>query len=261
MSGEPWCGALGTVQNAADLLPPGPADPERASSPPATVLVVDDEASLVDLLSDALGFAGYRVLTARDGGAALTSARLDAPDLLVLDVNLPDVDGFEVCRTLRREGNDVPVIFLTARDDPDGLRTGFARGGDDYLTKPFSLAELRYRIEAVLRRSRRAPEPAPVGDRISVADIVMDVDGYRVWRGDREVELSATEFRLLRYLMLNQNRVLSRDQILDHVWNYDFGGESQIVATYVSYLRRKLGDPDLIRTVRGIGYSIRAEGA
>jgi two-component system OmpR family response regulator len=170
---------------------------------------------------------------------------------------LPDIDGFEVCRRLRRDGDDVPVVFLTARDDPDGIRTGFTGGGDDYLTKPFSLEELRFRIEAVLRRTLSR---MPVGERLRCGDVVLDVDAHQVWNGQDEVALSATEFRLLRYLMANQGRVLSRLQILDHVWDYDFGGDSQVVATYISYLRRKLDDdqdPALIQTVRGVGYVMR----
>jgi two-component system OmpR family response regulator len=229
----------------------------RADGSPARLLVVDDEDSLVHLLNDALRFAGYDVVMARNGREAIERTQDSAPDLVLLDVMLPDLDGFEVCRRLRRDGNDVPVVFLTARDDPEGLRTGFTGGGDDYLTKPFSLEELRFRIEAVLRRSLQR---APVGERLTCSDIVMDIEAHQVWRGDVEVSLSATEFRLLRYLMANQGRVLSRLQILDHVWDYDFGGDSQVVATYISYLRKKLdddADPPLIQTVRGVGYVMR----
>jgi two-component system OmpR family response regulator len=194
---------------------------------------------------------------ARTGREALDAARDVSPDLVVLDVMLPDLDGFEVCRRLRRDGDDVPVVFLTARDDPEGLRTGYTGGGDDYLTKPFSLEELRFRIEAVLRRSLAR---GTRDDILRCDDVVVDVDAHQVWRGDEQIALSATEFRLLRYLMANQGRVLSRLQILDHVWDYDFGGDSQVVATYISYLRRKLGDdqdPPLIQTVRGVGYVMR----
>ena len=176
---------------------------------------------------------------------------------MVLDVNLPDLDGFEICRRLRRDGDDVPVVFLTARDDPEGVRTGFTRGGDDYITKPFSLEELRFRIEAVLRRTLRTIDDA---SRITCENIVMDVEAHQVWNGDEEVQLSATEFRLLRYLLVNRGRVVSRAQILDHVWDYDFGGDGQVVATYISYLRKKLddtSDPPLINTIRGVGYSLR----
>jgi two-component system OmpR family response regulator len=169
---------------------------------------------------------------------------------------LPDLDGFEVCRRLRRDGDDVPVVFLTARDDPDGLRTGFTGGGDDYLTKPFSLEELRFRIEAVLRRTlARTAER----DALQCGPVTLDVVAHQVHRDSTEVMLSATEFRLLHYLMANQGRVLSRLQILDHVWDYDFGGDSQVVATYISYLRRKVDDDSapLIQTVRGVGYVMR----
>jgi two-component system OmpR family response regulator len=238
------------------------SDPlRRPDGSPARLLVVDDEEALVDLLGDALRFAGYDVVVARAGFEALRMVGEAAPDLLVLDVNLPDIDGFEVCRRLRRDGDDVPVIFLTARDDPSDLRTGFTRGGDDYLTKPFSLEELRFRIEAILRRSLRR---ADQGERLACDDVEMDVDAHRVWRAGREVTLSATEFRLLRYLLLNAGRVLSKAQILDHVWQYDFDGDGQVVETYISYLRRKLDDRAerrLIHTVRGVGYTIRPRGA
>jgi two-component system OmpR family response regulator len=244
------------MPRSADPAPPAEAL-RRADGAPARLLVVDDEDSLVHLLHDALRFAGYEVAMARTGREALEAVRETAPDLVVLDVMLPDLDGFEVCRRLRRDGNDVPVVFLTARDDPEGLRTGYTGGGDDYLTKPFSLEELRFRIEAVLRRSLAR---APQGERLVCDDIVLDVEAHQVARGDEVVALSATEFRLLRYLMANQGRVLSRLQILDHVWDYDFGGDSQVVATYISYLRRKLhddADPPLIQTVRGVGYVMR----
>lgn len=224
---------------------------------PARLLVVDDEEALVDLLGDALRFAGYEVVTASSGLEALRMASTHSPDLMVLDVNLPDLDGFEVCRRLRRDGDDVPVVFLTARDDPSDLATGFTRGGDDYVRKPFSLEELNYRIQAVLRRARN--RSATTGAALTCGSLTMDVDAHRVWRGDEEVGLSPTEFRLLRYLLLNQGRVLSKAQILDHVWQYDFGGDGAVVETYISYLRKKLdhGRPKLIHTVRGFGYTIR----
>jgi two-component system OmpR family response regulator len=173
----------------------------------------------------------------------------------VLDVNMPEIDGFEVCRRIRRNGYEVPVIFLTARDDIDDLRAGFRQGGDDYLTKPFSLEELGLRIEALLRRSR----PAPGSSRLTVGDLALDEDAHQVWMGDEEISLSPTEFRLLRFLLINRGRVLSKAQIVDYVWEYDFDGNYGIVETYVSYLRKKLDDTDgkLIQTVRGIGYVIR----
>jgi two-component system, OmpR family, response regulator len=229
----------------------------RPDGSPVRLLVVDDEEALVDLLGDALRFAGYEVHVARNGFDALKVAADVLPDLVVLDVNLPDLDGFEVCHRLRRDGGEAPVIFLTARDDPSDLRTGFTRGGDDYVTKPFSLEELNFRIQAVLRRSLKARESQ--GERLHCADLVMDVDSHQVTRGQEEVELSPTEFRLLRYLLVNQGRVLSKTQILDHVWQYDFDGDGSVVESYISYLRKKLDqrEPRLIHTVRGFGYSLR----
>jgi two-component system OmpR family response regulator len=224
----------------------------------ATILVVDDEDSLTDLVSSALRFAGYDVATADNGFDALRAANEHTPDLVVLDVNMPEMDGFEVCRRLRRDGNRIPVIFLTARDGIDDKRAGFRRGGDDYLTKPFSLEELGLRIEALLRR---AETHAPAS-RHTVGPLVIDEDAYQVWNDEEEVVLTPTEFRLLRFLAVNRGRVMSKGQIVDHVWEYDFDGNYGIVETYVSYLRRKLGDHDgsLIRTVRGIGYVIRNAG-
>jgi two-component system, OmpR family, response regulator len=229
----------------------------------ARLLVVDDEESLVDMLRDALRFAGYEVHVARRGFDALKAAADVDPDLIILDVNLPDIDGFEICRRLRAEGSQVPVVFLTARDDRDDLRTGFTRGGDDYLTKPFSLEELDLRVQAILRRTGTGGPgrggDAADGERLTCADLEVDVAGHRVWRAGQEIELSATEFRLLRYLLVNQGRVVSKAQILDHVWQYDFDGDGSIVETYISYLRRKVdrADDKLIRTIRGVGYTIR----
>ena len=225
--------------------------------PPAHLLVVDDEDSLADMVATALRFAGYRVAVAAGGIDALKAVRTTPPDLVVLDVNLPDLDGFEVCRRLRRDGHEMPVIFLTARDGLDDLRTGFRQGGDDYLTKPFSLEELGLRIEALLRRSRGdAHEPR----RITNGDLMIDEEAHQVWVGDVQVMLSPTEYRLLRYLTLNRDRVLSKDQILDYVWQYDFGGNPAIVETYIGYLRRKLGGAvaNRIETVRGFGYVLRS---
>lgn len=221
----------------------------------ATILVVDDEDSLTDLVGSALRFAGYDVRTESNGFDALRSIKAQTPDLVVLDVNMPELDGFEVCRRIRRDGLDVPVIFLTARDDIDDKRIGFRQGGDDYLTKPFSLEELGLRIEALLRRSGDGTG----SPKVSAGHIVLDEDAYQVWSGDEEVSLSPTEFRLLRFLLLNRGRVMSKGQIVDYVWEYDFDGNYGIVETYVSYLRKKLGDGDgsLIQTVRGVGYVIR----
>ncbi len=227
---------------------------------PAHILVVDDETAITELLATALRYMGYRVTVAANGFAALDAAASAAPDLVVLDVMLPDIDGFEVCRRLRAARDFVPVIFLSARDSEDDRVTGFIRGGDDYVTKPFSLEELTLRISALLRRARGTTddEPAP---RLRYRDLEMDEDRHQVWRGGREIPLSPTEFRLLRYFLLNPERVLSKQQILDHVWQYDFNGEDNVVETYVSYLRRKLDDaePHILRTVRGFGYTLRAD--
>jgi two-component system OmpR family response regulator len=221
----------------------------------AGILVVDDEESLVDLVSSALRFAGYEVRTENNGFDALRAVKEHTPDLIVLDVNMPEMDGFEVCRRLRRDGNTVPVIFLTARDDIEDLRVGFRQGGDDYLTKPFSLEELGLRIEALLRRAG-GPAESP---RLARGALVLDEDAHQVWNEDEEISLTPTEFRLLRFLLLNQGRVMSKAQIVDYVWEYDFDGNYGIVETYVSYLRKKLSDADgsVIQTVRGVGYVIR----
>ena len=226
----------------------------------ATILVVDDEESLSDLVSSALRFAGYAVRTEANGFDALRSVKAEIPDLIVLDVSMPEMDGFEVCRRIRRDGIQTPVIFLTARDDIDDLRTGFRQGGDDYLTKPFSLEELGLRIEALLRRATGGGEQTA---RISVGGIVLNDQAHQVWNEGKEVQLSPTEFRLLRFLLLNRGRVMSKGQIVEHVWEYDFDGNYGIVETYVSYLRRKLGDArgSVIQTVRGVGYVIRAPQA
>ena len=220
------------------------------------ILLVEDEEPIRDLVATALRFTGFIVETAATGPEGLALARNDAWHVLVLDVNLPGLDGFSLCRKLREAGDEVPVIFLTARDDPADLREGFTGGGDDYLTKPFSLEELVLRVEAMLRRGRGQ---ANQRTRVTVGDIVLDDDAHRVWRGDREIELSPTEFRLLRYLMNNVGRVLSRPQIIEHVWDYGYAIEPSGVETYISYLRRKLDDRDarLIRTVRGVGYALR----
>jgi two-component system OmpR family response regulator len=195
------------------------------------------------------------VRSENNGFDAIRTIKTAPPDLIVLDVNMPELDGFEVCRRIRRDGVQTPVIFLTARDDIDDLRVGFRQGGDDYLTKPFSLEELGLRIEALLRRSGGTAEPA----RIVIGDIVVDEDAHQVFKGEQEITLSPTEFRLLRFLLLNRGRVMSKSQIVDYVWEYDFDGNYGIVETYVSYLRKKLGDSDtsLIQTVRGVGYVIR----
>jgi two-component system OmpR family response regulator len=231
-----------------------PATNAKENGREEVILVVEDEEPIRELVATALRFTGFQVKAVASGGEALAEARNVQYDLIVLDVNLPDLDGFSVCRQIRSAGNQVPVVFLTARDDPSDLRQGFTGGGDDYVTKPFSLEELMLRIDAVLRRGRQTPST-----RLTVGDVVLDEEAYRVWRSDDEIALSPTEFRLLRYLMLNRNRVVSKGQILDHVWDYQFAGDPAVVETYVSYLRRKLNDRDaeLIHTVRGFGYALR----
>ena len=222
----------------------------------ATLLVVEDDDGIRELLGDALRFAGFRVDTATRGFTALDAVRTARPDLLILDVNLPDIDGFEVCRRLRAAGDPVPIIFLTARSSIDDLRAGFAGGGDDYLVKPFSLEELRMRVDAVLRRTR----PTVVDDEVlSCAGVVIDQVAHRVRRDDHDIHLTPTEYELLVYLMVNAGRVVSRDQILDRVWNFDVDGRGRVVETYMSSLRRKLavGGPPVIHTIRGFGYSLR----
>jgi len=226
------------------------------------VLVVDDEPNIRELVQVALKFHGCSVTTAGTGKAALRHAESDRPDLIVLDVMLPDMDGFEVCRRLRAAGNEVPVIFLTARDTSSDTVTGLALGGDDYVTKPFSVESLVARVRAVLRRASRTAQ----GDQrdadseiLRAGDVELDEGRWTVHRAGVPVELSPTEFRLLAYLMRHQGRVLTRAQLLENVWGWDYAGESQIVETYVSYLRRKLDPlgPPLIHTQRGVGYSLR----
>lgn len=217
------------------------------------LLVVDDEPFILDAVAASLRFLGFEVDTAATGHAALRQARESEPDLIVLDVLLPDVDGFAVVRRLREEGSTVPVIFLTAKDTQQDKVIGLGLGGDDYMTKPFGLEELAARVRAVLRRTR----PNGNGVTLRFADLELNQDSYEVRRAGQLVPLSRTEFRLLRYLMLNPGRVLTREQLLRHVWSYDFDGASTVVGTYVSYLRRKLGTPDLIHTERGVGFGLR----
>jgi two-component system, OmpR family, response regulator len=225
------------------------------------VLVVDDELNIRELVEVALKFHGCSVTTAATGRDALRLAD-GRPDLIVLDVMLPDMDGFEVCRRLRAHGNEVPVIFLTARDTSSDTVTGLAIGGDDYVTKPFSVEALVARVRAVLRRaSRGARGDQPGGDNetLRAGDLELDEARWTVHRAGVPVELSPTEFRLLAYLIRHQGRVLTRAQLLENVWGWDYAGESQIVETYVSYLRRKLDPlgPPMIHTQRGVGYSLR----
>ena len=230
-------------------------------APEARLLVVEDEPNILELLSMSLRFAGFDVMTASTGPDALNRARESRPDLVLLDVMLPGMDGFEVARGLRRDGQ-VPVVFLTAKDATEDKVQGLTIGGDDYITKPFSLEEVVARVRAVLRRTGATPGAAqeqPTA-RLELADLVLDDDTHQVWKAGQEVELSPTEFKLLRFLLQNPNRVMSKQQILEHVWNYDFGGDGNVVESYVSYLRKKLdtADPRLLHTVRGVGYVLRA---
>ena len=235
------------------------------------VLVVDDEPNIRELVQVALKFHGCAVTTGATGSEALRLAASDHPDLIVLDVMLPDVDGFEVCRRLRAGGNEVPIIFLTARDTTSESITGLTLGGDDYITKPFSVEALAARVRAVLRRARRQPgrdggvgggglggETAGDG-ALRVGNLELDEDHWTVRRAGTPIELSPTEFRLLAYLMRNQGLMLTRKQLLENVWGWEYAGQSQVLETYVSYLRHKLDPlgPPLIHTQRGVGYSLR----
>jgi two-component system OmpR family response regulator len=221
------------------------------------LLIVDDEENLRSMLAAALRHHGFTITEAANGREALRLVAEERPDLVVLDVMMPELDGFEVCRRMRTDGDRTPVVFLTARDDTDDKVRGLTLGGDDYLQKPFSLDELVARVEAVLRRTSDPSSAA----RFEVADLSMDDDAHRVIRGGREVSLSPTEYNLLRYLLVNNGRVVSKAQILDHVWKYDFGGDAGVVETYIGYLRRKIdaSEPKLLHTIRGVGYTLRVQ--
>ena len=221
------------------------------------ILIAEDEQFLREMLTTALRFAGFDVDDAADGNIALAKAVSSEPDLIVLDVMMPGLDGYEVCRRLRAQRVTTPVIFLTARGATSDVLSGFERGGDDYLVKPFSLDELIARIRAVLARTG---QQQPADPQHQYQDLLVDEGTYRVTRGDRVIEVSPTEFRLLRYLVINAGRVVSRPQILDHVWKYDFDGDGSIIENYISSLRKKVdaSEPKLIHTVRGFGYSLRA---
>ncbi|WP_053203549.1 response regulator transcription factor [Jiangella muralis] len=229
-----------------------------AREPDGRLVVVDDEPNIVELLAASLRYAGFEVTTARSGRQALDLILTERPDLVVLDVLMPDLDGFAVVRQLRSHQVDVPVLFLTAKDAGDDRVMGLTIGADDYVTKPFSLEEVVARIRAILRRSRGRDLGAATA-RLSYADLELDDDRHEVRKAGRPVDLSPTEFKLLRYFLANQGRVLSKAQILDHVWSYDFGGDAGVVESYMSYLRRKLdqGTPKLLHTVRGVGYVLR----
>jgi len=225
---------------------------------PVRALVVDDEPAISELVSMALRYEKFEVRTAASGQAAVAEAKDFHPDIIVLDIMLPDFDGLEVMRRIRADNADVPVLFLTAKDSVADRVVGLTAGGDDYVTKPFSVEELVARIRGIVRRSILASE-AREDPEIIVGDLVLNEETYEVFRGDSRVELTATEFELLRYLMRNPKRVLSKAQILDRVWSYDFGGRSSIVEIYISYLRKKIDTlgPAMIHTVRGVGYVLR----
>jgi two-component system OmpR family response regulator len=221
----------------------------------ARVLVVDDEPNITELVAMALRYEGFSVNTTATGRGAITAVSQFSPALVILDVMLPDINGIEVLRRLNSSGNKVPIIFLTAKDATDDKVHGLTIGGDDYVTKPFSIEELMARVRVVLRRHGSDTDSG----KLSLADLELDDEAHEVRRHGHVVELTNTEYRLLRYLLINAGRVLTRSQILDHVWHYDFGGDASVLETYVSYLRRKIDrhDPPLLQTVRGVGYVLR----
>jgi two-component system OmpR family response regulator len=221
----------------------------------ARVLVVDDEPNITELVAMALRYEGFSVKTAASGRAALSAVSQFDPALVILDIMLPDIDGMEVLRRLNSSGAKVPIIFLTAKDATEDKVHGLTIGGDDYVTKPFSIEELMARVRVVLRRHGNGPDTG----KLTLADLELDDEGHEVRRHGRVVDLTNTEYRLLRYLLINAGRVLTRSQILDYVWHYDFGGDASVLETYISYLRRKIDryDPPLVQTVRGVGYVLR----
>jgi two-component system OmpR family response regulator len=243
-------------------MPETPVRFTRPDGTPVRVLVVDDEPSLTDLLSMALKYEGWDIRTAPDGLTALAVARDFRPDAVVLDIMLPDIDGLKVLQRLRADGSDVPVLFLTAKDALDDRIAGLTAGGDDYVTKPFSLEEVVARLRGLIRRATvtLAINDSPL---IQVGDLELNEDSHEVRRAGRDIDLTATEFELLRYMMRNPKRVLSKTQILDRVWDYDFGGRSSVVEIYISYLRKKVDAdaPAMIHTVRGAGYMLKPAGA
>ncbi|MFC9245167.1 response regulator transcription factor [Streptomyces sp. NPDC057136] len=238
--------------------PQGRTELLRPDRSPVRVLVVDDEAPLAELLSMALRYEGWDVRSAGDGAGAVRAARDFRPDAVVLDVMLPDMDGLAVLGRMRRELSDVPVLFLTARDSVEDRIAGLTAGGDDYVTKPFSLEEVVARLRGLIRRSGTAAA-ARSDSTLAVGDLVLNEDSHEVSRGEQSIHLTATEFELLRFLMRNPRRVLSKAQILDRVWNYDFGGQANVVELYISYLRKKIdaGRSPMIHTRRGAGYLIK----
>jgi two-component system OmpR family response regulator len=243
-------GAEGKLPYGAERKPPDGAEPHR-------ILVVDDEPNIVDVISMALRFQGFDVAAAGTGREALSAVADFKPHLMVLDIMLPDMEGFDVAQRLGAQRASIPIVFLTARDSTEDKVRGLTAGGDDYVTKPFSLEELVARIRAILRRAGLSE---PESSRLVFEDVELDDETRDVFRGGARVELTATEYRLLRYLLLNPRRVLTRSQILDHVWDYDFNGDARVLETYISYLRKKLDahGPPLIQTVRSVGYALRA---
>jgi two-component system, OmpR family, response regulator len=229
----------------------------RADGNPINVLVVDDEAVLAEMVSMALRYEGWNIATAGDGSAALDAARTQRPDVVVLDVMLPDMSGLDVLRKLREENPQLPVLLLTAKDAVEDRIAGLTAGGDDYVTKPFSLEEVVLRLRALLRRTGVTTEDS--GAQLIVGDLVLNEDSHEVSRGGEPITLTSTEFELLRFMMRNSKRVLSKAQILDRVWSYDFGGRSNIVELYISYLRKKIdsGREPMIHTLRGAGYVLK----
>ncbi|QES52442.1 DNA-binding response regulator [Streptomyces venezuelae] len=252
--------ATTTSTASTSLSTPHAGSLVRPDGSPCRILVVDDEAALSELLSMALRYEGCEVRSAADGAAAVRAARQFRPDAVVLDIMLPDMDGLAVLGRLRRELPQVPVLFLTARDSVEDRIAGLTAGGDDYVTKPFSLEEVVARLRGLVRRSGAA-QAARGASVLVVGDLRLDEDSHEVSRGGQEIHLTATEFELLRYLMRNPRRVLSKAQILDRVWSYDFGGQANVVELYISYLRRKLesgpGRSPMIHTRRGAGYLIK----
>jgi two-component system, OmpR family, response regulator len=232
-------------------------DPQTPDNSGTRVLVVDDEPNLAEVVTMALRFNGFTVETAASGREALAAVSSFKPHLMVLDVMLPDMEGFDVAACLGTQRAGLPIIFLTARDATEDKLRGLTGGGDDYMTKPFSLEELVARIRTILRRAGQADAESV---RLVFEDLELDEESHEVTRAGAPIELTATEYRLLRYLMLNPRRVMTRAQLLDHVWNYDFGGDGRVLETYISYLRKKLDaqGPSLIRTVRGVGYALQA---
>jgi two-component system OmpR family response regulator len=247
--------------NSNSATAPSSARPRltRADGSPIRAVVVDDESTLTDLLQMALRYEGWEVKTAGEGRAALQLAREFKPDVIVLDIMLPDIDGLSVLSRLRADGQETPVLFLTAKDALDDRIAGLTAGGDDYVTKPFSLEELVARLRGLIRRSTLTITDAS-DPEVMVGDLVLNEDSHEVHRSGEPIELTATEFELLRFLMRNPRRVLSKAQILDRVWSYDFGGRSSVVEIYISYLRKKVdaGRPQMIHTVRGAGYILKS---